>query len=188
MTRIALAAGSLLLLGACTYSYPLTDADPAVTDDQLVGIWHIPDGGDSTSSDVMLLPLSSGRYLATIAQQDADEPLLKADAKPCERTLLAWGVAQVYYVAHVSDLDGARFLNLESVCGDAGYAFARYWINGDTLRLALVDDLEGDFGSTADIAAAVRSRLNDSRLYGDTVVAYRTARRTVSVSRPRTLP
>jgi len=184
MTRIALAAAFLLPMAACTYEHPLTAADPAVTDDQLVGLWHVPELADLGSADFMVLPLRGGRYLLTLAATGPEAPELRPDARTCERALQGWELAQLYFIVHVSDLEGARFLNLESVCGDEGYVFARYWVRGDTLRFTTVDNLEGSFESSAEIAAAVRARLDDPQLYGDTIPAYRAARRTVSVAWP----
>jgi hypothetical protein len=189
MRSATLASLALLLLGACTYDFPLADASQAVSDDQLVGIWHLPDfpmADDSGSAELLLLPLPRNQYLLTftVSSPDTEEP--KADASPCERAFRGWAVLQGYYIAYLTELDGARFLNLQAVCEDEKFAFARYWIRGDTARFVTVDDLQGPFANSAEVAAAVRARLEDPALYADTIVAYRVSRRTISVAWPGT--
>jgi len=188
MHAFLLAAFAALLLGGCTYEYPLADAEAAIADDELVGIWHLPEAGDLENADVMFLPMHSGRYLLTFAASKPEAPGSDPGSKLCEQAMVGWGLAQGHMVAHVTELGGARFLNLEFVCGDEGYALARYWIRGDTARFVTVDNLKGPFGSSEEVAAAVRSRLDDPELYGDTILAYRVPKRTNPVTVPGTRP
>lgn len=169
----------LLLCTGCFYEYPIAEPSRAITDDAIVGLWRVPEGQDLTESEFVILALPRQQYLVTMVI-DPEERNPQPPDEPCEHAITGWAVAQTQFLAYIVEVDGRRFLTLQTACGEAGYAFARYWIRGDTARFMTPGE-EGDL-DTPEAAARVPALLGDE--YPDTIVAYRVQRRSLPVDWP----
>ena len=153
-----------VILTACPFwsELPLSDPSAAHIDPELAGSW-IPISEDSEGTfSVTFLPFDDREFAVIAKDGDTGE----VDA----------------YRAFATSIEGDRFLNLKELdeaVDKNDWNFALYVIEGDTLRLRIIDDAlfklkdmidpktgSARFSSSAELNEFVRLHLRDPVLYG----------------------
>ena len=149
--RLALLPVLVLSLGGCpfTSSRPLSDPAAARTDSRITGTWRTQDPETGEWNALTILPFN-GSEMVGFASDDAKG---KIDAFRVFRTAIG----------------SESFLNFQQLGGkDEGWYFARYEVDGDRLRMKIIDDglfEKRQFASSADLREFIRQHLSDPLLY-----------------------
>jgi hypothetical protein len=149
--RLALLAVLVLSLGGCpfTSSRPLSDPAAARPDSRIFGTWRTQDPETGEWNALTILPFNDSEMVGFAL----------------DRTKGTVDAFRVFPTA----IAGESFLNFQQLGGqDEGWYFARYQVDGDELRMKIVDDglfEKRQFASSADLREFVRQHLSDPLLY-----------------------
>jgi len=149
--RLSLLAVLVLSLGGCpfTSSHPLSDPAAARPDSRITGTWRTQDPETGEWNALTILPFNDTEMVGFAS----DDGKGKIDAFRIFRTAIG----------------SESFLNFQQLGGkDEGWYFARYQVDGDRLRIKIVDDglfEKRQFASSADLREFVRQHLSDPLLY-----------------------
>jgi hypothetical protein len=148
LSRLFLLAAALLLAG-CPYGseFPLGSPAEAIGDAALLGTWKT--SAESEEDFTLTFSIAGGAPLSVVADSPGEEP--------------------ASYPAFVSAVGGERFLNLRDAGESGQWYFANYRLDGDRLRLRLVDDELFEsrvLSSSSELRAFLQRHLDDPRLYG----------------------
>lgn len=156
----------MLSLQACVYesAVPLGDPDPASFDEALIGDW---------------LPAEEASELRTAADTQAALLHVRRGSGPEYAITRDRRDDEIRGRAFITEVDDVRFLNILDLDeAEPLFAFARYRVEGDTLRLQFIADrsgseergMSGEFATSAELRAAVRARLHDPQLYEEDAI------------------
>jgi hypothetical protein len=152
----ALAATAVILLVGCPYSAgtPLADPSSAPLDRSLSGVWQSEDPETHQVVTLTFVPFDAHQMVAFARENGPDSTPVSA------------------FRLFVTPVGEEKFLNVQELGadGEPQWYFARYRLEGDTLRLRLVDDtLFGgkSFATREALQGFIRASLGDPRLFGD---------------------
>ncbi len=148
-TRWAFAVAAALLLAGCPYGaeFPLGSQAQAVLDAGLLGTWK--PASESEEEFTITIRASAGALLTLKAEGPEEEP--------------------ASYPAFVSAVGAERFLNFHDAAESGLWYFANYRLDGERLRLRLVEDELFETRTLPDaeaLRAFLQRHLGDPRLYG----------------------
>ena len=141
-----------LLVTGCPFTSdrPLSDPGAAVSEPGLAGQWRMRDPDSGEWHVLTIVPFDEHQMVAFAPDND--------------------GSKVSGYRLFVTTVGSQRFLNLQELgTSEPGWFFARFDLEGDHLRLAIVDDTlfqNRSFASSAELAGFLRAHLSDPRLYG----------------------
>ncbi len=144
-----LGVAAALLLAGCPYAaqFPLGSPEEAILDAELLGTWRPSAAGEEDFT--LTIRASAGALLTLEAESPGEDP--------------------ASYPAFVSVIGAERFLNLRDAAESGLWYFANYRIEGQRLRLRLVEEelfesqAPPDAGELRDF---LQRHLDDPRLYG----------------------
>jgi hypothetical protein len=149
--RLALLAVLTLALSGCPFTSPTPLSDPGTArpDPLLAGTWKTQDPETGEWNELSILPFNEHEMVGFAPDRNGG----KTDAFRVFSTVIA----------------GESFLNFQELGGkDEGWYYARYQIDGERLRLKIVDDglfEKRRFSSSADLREFIRQHLSDPLLY-----------------------
>ena len=137
-----------LLLAGCPYGseFPLGSSTEPILDADLLGTWK--PSSESQEDFTIVIRASAGALLTVEADSPGEEP--------------------ASYPAFVSAIGTERFLNLRDTGETGQWYFANYRLDGERLRLRLVEDelFESQvLPDAGELRAFLQRHLEDPRLY-----------------------
>lgn len=158
MKRLMLMCVGCALLAGCDYTVPLVKTPDAKIDAAVVGLWQrYGDGGKVES--LLVLPLNKQEYLVVF-------PVGSKDAMFARGCL--WRAATITLV----QLDWFGTAHGKFPEDNRTFQFASYSINGDSIRLRLLnpDVVAKDVTSSDVLAKAIANNKDDPKLFRDEMV------------------
>lgn len=154
MKRLTLLTALLLMLG-CKYSTPLTTEPGLPVEPKLIGSWEMTSDGDKHDR-MVILPLDDREYLVEYPAGGADSMYYRA----VTLTNAAGSLAQL-------KLLGTPKEALKK--GEEPYQIARWTLDGDSLRLAILNvKIVGEKHATpADFAKVIVDNAGNPELFDD---------------------
>lgn len=168
-------------LAGCTGTskVPLSSPDEAQVDTSLLGLW-LP-VGDSIANPLLILAFSEREYLV---EELPCQSLVAAVDEPADRVPNLWNPLALAVIifhsrGHVTDVNGARFLNLQYVGTSTRhrvYRFARYRLLPDgalELRRVLLTPPESVAATSGELFRWMSANVAADSIYEPAPVVYR---------------
>lgn len=142
-----------LVLAGCDFTVPLSGTPGMAIDTRAVGLWEMskPDG---KTERLLVLPFNDREYFISWPE---DAP------------------TELYARAHLFEFSGMVLVQLQWFGNsdgavpddDRNYQVAAYEITGDVLEIRMLNPgvIGKDFGSSADLAGAVKANINNKNLF-----------------------
>lgn len=154
-TSILLGLMVLFIGVGCGSPVPISDADNAPFDEQLVGHWQATQTAGETV-DMFILQFNDREYyveLREVKSQPSDEEVLRLRA-------------------YISEVEGHRFINVQTIQDEREYYFYTYALEPDgRLMIQELRDVEpekiNEFESSDALLAFVRQHVDNPALYGE---------------------
>lgn len=154
MKHVALIAGLLLIVG-CKFSTPLTTEPGLPVEPKLVGSWEMASDGNK-SERMVILPLDAREYLVAYPADGADAMYYRA----VTLTNAAGTLAQLKLLGTPRGAIGSD---------EPPYQIVRWTLDGDSLRLAVLNDkvAGAKHATSADFAKAITDNAANPALFDD---------------------
>ncbi|HMB92385.1 MAG TPA: hypothetical protein VKP65_16150 [Rhodothermales bacterium] len=155
-TGVLLSLMVLFIGVGCGSPVPISDAENAPFDEQLVGRWQATQTADETV-DMLILQFNDREYYVELREVKPD---------PSNEEILRLR-------AYITDVDGHRFINAQTIQDEREYYFYTYALepNG-RLMIQELRDVEpqkiNEFESSEALLTFVRQNVDNPALYGET--------------------
>jgi hypothetical protein len=156
--RQILLAWALVAMAGCDFSTPLVTAPEMNIDPALTGLWRTS-GEDGQSADLLVLPWSKREYLVSYLAGTGNSLFARA-------ALWQGGEARLLQLDWFGTARGTVPDSSKT------FQFARFALEGDTLKVELVQPTDELKGLTAqeDLARALREQWKTPELFSETLV------------------
>ena len=139
----------------CGSPVPISDADNAPFDEQLVGRWQATQTADETV-EMLILPFNDQEYyveLREVKPEPSDEEVLRLRA-------------------YITEVEGHRFINAQTLEDERAYYFYTYALEQDgRLTIQELRDIQpqkiNEFESSEALYTFVRQNVDNPALYGE---------------------